>query len=230
VHSYGDFQVTPDGDVALFNSALSLTGYSNLGHLEIYRYDANLDALTCPSCAPSLTPASADTTLSLQGLNLTNDGRVFFTTPESFVLRDSNRRLDVYEWKEGTVQLISTGISAEDATLLSVSHDGVDAYFFTRDKLVENDANGGAVRIYDAREHGGFFIDPPPKRCAASDECHGAGTPAPPPPNITTRTGSEQIVRKAAGCRKGFVKRHGRCVKKKKKRKRQHRRRGQRNG
>jgi hypothetical protein len=220
--------VTPDGDIAVFNSALSLTGYSNLGHLEIYRYDASTDSLTCPSCAPSLTPASDDTTLSHLGLNLSNDGRVFFTTAGSFVLRDSNRRLDVYEWKDGAVQLVSTGISAEDATLLSVSEDGKDAYFFTRDQLVDNDANGGAVRIYDAREHGGFFIDPPPKRCAASDECHGAGTPAPPPPNITTRTGSEQTARTKPGCRKGFVKRHGRCVKRK--RKTHHRSRSQRNG
>ena len=46
------------------------------------------------------------------------------------------------------------------------------------------------MKVYDAREGGGFFktIATPP--CAASDECHGPSTQAPPPPPISTQTGS----------------------------------------
>ena len=46
------------------------------------------------------------------------------------------------------------------------------------------------MKVYDAREDGGFLFDPPPHPCAASDECHGAGTQAPAPPNINTFTGA----------------------------------------
>ena len=52
--------------------------------------------------------------------------------------------------------LISTGTSPFDSSLLGVSADGTDAYFFTRDTLVPQDQNGKLVKIYDARALGGF--------------------------------------------------------------------------
>ena len=48
-------------------------------------------------------------------------------------------------------ELISTGTSPFGSSLLGVSADGTDAYFFTRDKLVTQDENGTRVKIYDAR-------------------------------------------------------------------------------
>ena len=53
-------------------------------------------------------------------------------------------------------ELISTGTSPFDSSLLGVSADGTDAYFFTRDTLVPSDENGSRVKIYDARAGGGF--------------------------------------------------------------------------
>ena len=47
---------------------------------------------------------------------------------------------------------ISTGTSPFDSSLLSVSANGTDAYFFTRDTLAPQDENGPTVKIYDARE------------------------------------------------------------------------------
>jgi hypothetical protein len=105
------------------------------------------------------------------------------------VLRDTNGKTDAYEWSSGKVQLISSGLGPADSALLSVSADGKDAFFFTRDVLSRQDGNGGAVKIYDAREGGGFLFEDSPKPCAASDECHGAGTEQPPAPNINTATG-----------------------------------------
>jgi DNA-binding beta-propeller fold protein YncE len=191
VHRSTDFQISPDGRYAAFGAYDPLTGHPNPFEREqIYRYDADAETVECASCAPSGAAARNDTSLSPHGLNLTDDGRVFFTSGESLALRDTNGRLDVYEWSGGAPGLISTGLGAEDSRLLTASADGRDAFFFTRDKLVGDDANGGAVRIYDAREGGNFFIDPPRQPCAASDECHGAGTPQPPAPNINTVTGA----------------------------------------
>jgi len=87
------------------------------------------------------------------------------------------------------VRLISTGVSPYDSGLLSVSHDGKDALFFTRDQLVPEDENLLSTRVYDAREDGGLFVVPSSPPCAASDECHGPGTVAAAPSQIGTFEG-----------------------------------------
>jgi hypothetical protein len=218
VHHFGDFQVTPDGHYALFSSPVSLTGYQNLGHYEIYRYDAQSDSLACPSCAPTGAVGNSDVKLSPHGLNLADDGRVFFTTRESFTLRDTNEKEDAYEWNNGRIALISSGIGQDDSALVTVTADGKDAFFFTRDVLVPTDKNGNVVKIYDARENGGFPFDPPRGLCKASDECHGPGSEAPPPPNINTTSGPEKarppVASKQKKCKKPKVLKKGKCVKK----------------
>jgi hypothetical protein len=229
VHSYEDFQLTPDGRYALFGSSVPLTGFLTQGHKEIYRYDAHTDSVKCPSCPASGAVPSTDTTLPKHGSGLADDGRVFFTSRESFVLRDTNEKSDAYEWSDGAAQLISTGVGPSDSGLVTVSADGLNAYFFTRDTLVHEDENGGAVKIYVARENGGFAFDPPSPPCAASDECHGAGTQAAPPPEIMTVRGSGRATEGSGKkCRKGQVKRRGRCVKRSGGRKHPKRQRGKR--
>ncbi len=185
-----DFQVTPSGEFSVFTSTLPLTpSVDNAGYTEIYRYDAATGQLSCVSCAPTNATATADASLASAGLNLTDDGRVFFNSNDALDPRDLDNKEDVYEWEpqgaveaegkyecqtaDGCVALITTGISSFDSKLLSVSADGTDAFFFTHDALVPQDENGTLVRIYDARELGGFPYIPPPVPCKASDECHG---------------------------------------------------------
>ena len=45
------------------------------------------------------------------------------------------------------------------------------------------------MKIYDARENGGFRDVPGTRPCQASDECHGAGSQAAPPVSIGTLKG-----------------------------------------
>jgi hypothetical protein len=191
VHSYADFQVTPSGEAAVFASGIPLTGIPNYGHTEIYRYAAPpADALDCVSCPPSGAAPTGDATLSSFGLNIDDAGAAFFTSPDQLVLRDTNKKKDAYEWEDGAPQLISTGNSASDSGLVTVSSDGVNAYFYTRQVLASEDQNGAAIKIYDARAGGGFPYEPQRVPCQASDECHGAGTEAAPPPDIGTFKGS----------------------------------------
>ena len=56
----------------------------------------------------------------------------------------------------GCLALISAGTSTFDSGLLGADANGTDAYFFTRDTLVPQDKNGPTMKIYDAREGGGF--------------------------------------------------------------------------
>jgi hypothetical protein len=228
VQHTADFQVSPDGEFAVFPSVLSLTGRETGDRSQIYRYDATTQALVCVSCDPTGVQPTGDSTLARDGSSLTNDGRVFFNSDEPLVERDSNRRGDIYEWEPpgavtgqgnfscqnpgGCLNLISTGISAFNSVLLGVSTDGLDAHFFSRDKLVAQGETGNIVRLYDARELGGFPSSPAPVPCKASDECHGPGSPLPPPPSIHLNTGTTgNLV--GASCRHGLRKRHGRCVK-----------------
>ncbi len=218
-HSYADFQVTPDGRYATFGTKNPITGFRTLGFEQVYRYDSSGEGkVDCVSCAPSNTVPASDTGLPAYGLALTDDGRVFFTTRESFVLRDTNGRGDAYEWQNGKKQLVSLGLGPENSGLLSVTPDGTNALFFTRDTLVPDDVNGSTVKIYDARAGGGLVYDREAQPCKASDECHGPGSQAPSPAEINTQEGSRRSYKppvKAMGCRKGFVKRNGKCVKKK---------------
>jgi hypothetical protein len=214
-----DLQVTPDGSFAVFASTLSLTGFPNQGHAQIYRYGALADSLDCVSCPPSGAAASAAATLSSYGLNLADDGRVFFTSKDALVLKDTNELKDAYEWSDGDIGLISTGVGLQHSGLLSVSSDGKDAFFFTHETLVAKDANGSATKIYTAREGGGFLHNPPAPPCQASDECHGPGTAVARPPEIGTFQGSggQHTTATTPGqkpkCRKGQVRRRGKCVK-----------------
>jgi hypothetical protein len=227
-----DFQVTPSGDHAAFTSTLSLTGYDNAPHREVYRFDAAEERMDCASCNPTSEQATGDASMAYNGLSLVDDGRVFFNSTEGLVDRDLNEKEDAYEWEpqgsefaenaqpcenpEGCIELISTGTSPFPADLLGASADGVDAYFFTRDTLVTSDQNGSRVKIYDARTEGGYPEAPAPIPCQASDECHGPGSKAPGAPNIQTVSGApvgNSTSTKSAHCRKGRVRRHGHCVK-----------------
>jgi hypothetical protein len=237
-----DFQVTAGGDNAAFTSTLPLTEYGNASHREVFRYDASDDALECASCNPTREEASHDAALPSGGAGVTDDGRVFFNTTEGLVDRDLNNLQDAYQWEpqgiagcaeeDGCIELISTGASPFSASLLGVSSDGVDAYFFTREKLAREDKNGNSVKIYDARSLGGFPFAPDAVPCKASDECHGPGTPTPAPPNIKSIAGTPRKA-KAARCKKGFAKskkgfakKKGKCVRKKHRRRHSTRRHG----
>ena len=225
---------------------MSLTGYDSGAHREIFRYDAPSGELDCASCNPTSERATGDASLPSNGLGLSNDGRVFFNTTEGLVDRDLNESEDAYEWEPqgfafghgvspcetaaGCVQLISTGANPLSSSLLGISADGTDAYFFTHEKLVEQDENGGTVKIYDARELGGFPYSPPEIQCKASDECHGASSQAPPPPTIKTIAGAPLGNANALKCKAGFIAKGVHCVRKVHKPKRHHHRRSKRNG
>jgi hypothetical protein len=234
----GDFQLTPDGRYAAFASTLALhEGIDNAGHAEVYRYDASTEKLDCASCNPTNASATADSSMAADGLSLTADGRVFFDSKDALAPRDLDNKEDVYEWEPlgagpekalceessssfdrasaGCLGLISTGTSPFASSLLGASADGTDVYFFTNDSLAPQDQNGPITKIYDARQEGGFPFTPPQPLCAASDECHGAGSPAPGPAQIRTLASGpgNAPTEKPKKCKKGFALKHGHCVK-----------------
>jgi len=184
-------QITPSGDHMAFITASRLTAYDTNGHSEMYAYSPATERIVCASCRPDGQPAKSSASGSQNGLFLTTDGRVFFSTRDPLMPRDTNGANDVYEYVEGKPQLISAGLglptegfsgfygSQTLPGLVSVSANGTDAYFATYDNLVTQDHNGQEIKIYDARTGGGFPAERPRPDCAAADECHGAGSARP---------------------------------------------------
>jgi hypothetical protein len=179
---------------------------------------------------------------------ISSDGeRIFFASPDPLVPQDINTNspevlvaenetrpqgLDVYEWENGAVYLISTGQSPRDSYLLDSSENGNDIFFATAQSLVSGDTDGG-YDVYDAR------VPQPGETTAAVAQspceratCQGAANTGPSaPPQSASFSGAGNLVPevtpppvvssppKALKCKKGYVKSKNKCVKVKPKKK-----------
>jgi hypothetical protein len=209
---------------------------------EVYLWDAGSREFTCASCNPtgerplgasSIPGAVANgtgpgATDSYKPRALSGDGRrLFFDTRDALVLQDTDNAPDAYEWEAqgegscgkpgGCVALISSGRSAEGASFVDASESGHDAFFLTDGSLVPSDP--GSVDLYDAREGGGFPAGERPIECDG-DACQPL-LPEPEDPNPGTllpSAGNPPLeINKPPACRKGFVRKHGRCVRQRRK-------------
>jgi Tol biopolymer transport system component len=246
-------KVSKDGRFLAFASPQSLTGYDNTAagtgkpDREIYLYDAAANSLVCASCNPSgAAPTGGPrwgTGTSLNPRNLSEDGRVFFDTPEALLPADTNGKRDVYEFEPsgvgscsdpgGCVSLISTGTGSQDTWFIEASPSGDDVFLREYQKLVPADKQEEARTIYDARVNGGLPEPVPPPACTTADACRTA--PAPQPsifgaPASQTSSGAGNLLVSAPPvvksrvkprkCKRGYVKnKKHKCVKAKKARK-----------
>jgi hypothetical protein len=251
INTRSDWETTPDGRYLLFAAVENLTGYDShdpTGHCggslsgtgggngncgEVYRYDAADGSLICVSCNPSGAAPSAnalfdDNTHYHEVRAISDDGAyVFFDTLESLVPADTNGRLDVYEWHDGEISLISSGQDASNSFFLGIDASGADVFLGTHARLVPQDVDSSGD-LYDARIDGGFPVS------QGSAACEGDACQSPPAapndatPASLTFSGAGDLVnelpppkktvtKKAiAKCKKGFIKKKNKCVKKKK--------------
>ena len=171
--------------------------------------------------------------------NLSDDGRrLFFTAQDALAPKDTNGREDVYQWEApgkgdctesshtysprngGCVDLISSGRGALDATFLDASPSGNDVFFTTISSLVPHDF--GLTDVYDARVDGGLPSPQAPPPACEGEACQGAySPPGDPAPASSLYRGPGNVEERPAKpkrkkCRRGKVKRGGKCVKRKK--------------
>ncbi len=201
-------RVTPDGLHVAFVSYASLTGYDNrnlaggeVGELNpfvalAYVYDAESDKLICASCNPSGARGQTEggvmpgfeTSVQPSRLLSEDGSRLFFQSANALDPRDSNGKIDVYQWERqgggscdagdprfapsahGCIELMSTGTSDFNALFAEATPTGDDVFFFTNSSLVPQDY--GLRDIYDARVGGGFPLPPEAPECVG-DACQG---------------------------------------------------------
>jgi hypothetical protein len=184
-----NWYATPNGRFLAFGSTLNLTSYNSNGKSEIYRYDSTDGSLLCVSCLPSGAAPTSDALFARSALYNDNpagrppraaseDGSyVFFDTADALVPQDTNGKIDVYEWHDGSISLVTSGSDPYDSFFLDASGDGHDVFFGSHAQLVAQDTDV-AGDLYDARVGGGFPAPVAPAVCSG-DECQGQPSTAP---------------------------------------------------
>jgi hypothetical protein len=222
----GVANITPDGRYLVFTSTRALTADASPGPAQIYRYDSQSEEVTRISvgqggfndngnagkAAANASIAPASRTFALgngpahTNPTMSNDGSyVFFQSPialapgalnEAKIGSTSELALNVYEYHEGMVSLISDGkdvtetgkIIARSPELLGTDASGEDVFFATNSQLTAKDTDTQRD-YYDARVGGGEEAQTVAPQCEG-DVCRG-GASAPPPfgPLTSTLTG-----------------------------------------
>jgi hypothetical protein len=165
--------------------------------------------------------------------NLSEDGRrVIFDSGDQLVPGDENNVNDVYEWEvpgKGSCTAGSRAYSAENGGCLflissgakdagpswfgDADKEGENVFFFTEKPLVAQDRDR-LVDVYDAKVGGGIAAQEasPPAPCREEAGCmpQAAGEPSTSSPRSPGTTGTNVIS--PPRCKRGAVRRHGKCV------------------
>lgn len=183
-------QLSEDGHEALFVTASKVTGDDTDEMQDTYLYDASDNHVTKISAGPSGGNGSFDANLAsiesagffygdkhvVYGIDASGD-RAFFTTAESLVPADVNSKLDVYEWKDGQLGLVTPGSEEVDSSFGGVSRDGRAVIFGTSASLVPTDLDGGDTDFYSAQLGGGFPEPQQPPACDGGSCSRAARAP-----------------------------------------------------
>jgi hypothetical protein len=105
---------------------------------------------------------------------------VYFESRIPLVQGDVNGEgvMDVYEWRDGRLGLVSPGITADSAFYSGNSRDGRDVFFWTEQRISGWEIDSADGDLYDARVGGGFPDPPlPPPVCGVlAGGCQAGGT------------------------------------------------------
>jgi hypothetical protein len=181
---------------------------------------------------------------------LSENGQVFFDSAEGLLPADTNGKAgcpsvggfpvctDVYEFEPdgvgacaepvGCLSLLSTGTGSLQTFLIDASPNGNDVFIRELQKLIPRDTQEEAPSLYDVRVDGGI-PEPTSTPCTTPEACRTASAPSPSifgAPASQTFSGAGNLLVLPSPpverviCKKGYVKKKGKCVKKKKPRSR----------
>ena len=195
-------QATPNGRFCCFQSVADLTpDQEGTEAGQVFEYDAQTETLVRVSKGRegydnNGNSSSYGATILTQDydeidesnarflhLAMTADGsRVFFASEDALTPQALSGVVNVYEYHDGQVGLISDGhdivstLGQPAVELIGTDESGLDVFFTTADRLVPQDTND-QVDIYDARMEGGF--SPEGQAPCTGDSCQDASNSAP---------------------------------------------------
>ena len=197
------------------------------GTTDVYRYDAGaktMDRVSIDSsgdggnevgAAAGITQEFAsDANLYPFPPAISEDGkRVAFTTKEALSPFDHNESFDTYLWSEGRVRLLSSGNAGvnDQRPLPAISPSGTDVFFSTTESMAATDTDT-SEDVYSVHINGGFSYATA-SSCQSEAGCRAPAGLTPKAPDTSTNAPSTGNLRPPKQCRKGKVRKKGRCVK-----------------
>lgn len=222
-----------DGHVLLFASDAPLTaGDADGGHRDVFRYDADAKTLERISkAAPGgsdngpfdvyVNPSRPQSGLLTGNFGeqtrwVSEDGETAaFITAEPLAPGDGDEAANPYVWHEGSLARIAARAQVIPAEPPAVSADGTEVAFSTATKLLPQDGDT-AKDVYVARVDGGFanlVEEAEPCDPLAEGSCRGQAEATPAAlANATSGFAGPGNAHPKARCKRGYVRRHGRCV------------------
>ncbi len=158
-----------------------------------------------------------------QSRYLTDEGRLYFNSPDDLVPAATNHKEDVYEYEPsgagscqspsgGCVSLVSGGSSDRESAFLEATPNGSNVFFLTEAQLLPQDTDT-AFDIYDARECTALSPCLTPATaeqapCAETETCRPAEPAQPIPggvPATMTISGPGNVVAQAPPAKQGVA-------------------------
>ncbi|HEX9968243.1 MAG TPA: fibronectin type III domain-containing protein [Solirubrobacterales bacterium] len=242
---------TPDGGVLVFSAEASPAVTSDetapvcksnseetpTGCVQLYRFELEEESVECLSCDRNgLTTWKGffnSFGSPFPNVDMSADGSVVaLATREALLPNDINGRTDVYEWRNGSLRLITDGetefadFGLAVPTVRGVSADGGTILYAAPEPGLTGYERDGLGNLYAARVGGGFPRPATPVHCS-EDACQGPL--APPPPerapgssssqsrgNLTSKGKKRRVCRKRSTRGKGQrVRKQAHCSKRK---------------
>ncbi len=131
-----------------------------------------------------------------QSRYLSDQGRLYFNSPDGLVPAATNHKENVYQYEPtgvgscespsgGCISLLTPGTSDKESAFIEATPDGSDVFFVSASQLLPQDTDT-AFDIYDARTCTGAspcltVPQPPPGGCTEAQTCRPAQPPQPIP-------------------------------------------------
>lgn len=190
---FPEAQSTHNGAFLVFCTYAQLLPGDTDSAKDVYRYDAETGALDRVSVGENNYDANGDdnafdANIEFGFLGFTDtvysqhematraineDGsRIVFATEDPLSPAATNGRVNIYEWNEGNVSLVSTGTAEENDGDATITASGRDIFFVTSQGLARADGDN-LPDVYDARIGGGFPPPPTESQPCSGDACQG---------------------------------------------------------
>jgi len=175
-----EVQLSADGTRAVFVTKSKVLPSDTDSESDVYLFDAGQETLTRISTGSSggngPYSAAVDSPVKRPEFETMGDERpyyaidesgerVFLWTAEQLIPEDTNGKIDVYEWWNGELGLISSGDGDLDTGFVGASRDGRSVLIVTNSTLIPADVDGGNRDFYIARLEGGFPEPEEPPTC-----------------------------------------------------------------